>query len=616
MVDTKQLKMGDFTLSFEDLRVPGFTFPISILRKYDTKRPQSGDFGLGWTLGYSDVNVRLDVNKNAFVTLPDGRRVNFKYTPQCAAPSLIGCFLIYNTLYTPAPGVYDKLENLDCPQTISFGASALCGFDAFRAEVWKLTTKEGLKYTIARGVVTRMEDRVGNWMDISPNGVRTNFGRDVTFERDSAGRITRVNEPGGTASLRYEYDTRGRLVRSTDVGGQATSFFYEHSSLPHYLTRIVDPLGRAVLRMVFDSQGRLIAQCNADGDIATLSGCMQMSSEPGARTFTAINGRGFKTEIVSDDRGNVIAEKRYTDATTHLDTLRTYDASNNLLTERDPGGGSYSFAYDGKGNIVSETDPGGRTHRYSYDAICNKPISETDPAGATTRFTYDEDCNIRFLQDARGKTSEYRYNSHGQLERYIDPNGSSWAWTYSEDGHLETATDPFGKVSRYRFNATGQLLSRTDRLGRQMAYEYDTSQRRTAELWGNGRAVRYTYDASGLLLTATDTESAMALTYDSNGRLRSVDSSATTPGAPRVVMTYRYDQNGNVTHAVDSFGGTTEFTYDALDRLASFTQSGTGVQPKRVDVEYDASSLTRTMRRFASLSGTLAVANTTYGVFT
>lgn len=121
-VDTKQLKMGDFTLAFEDLRVPGFTFPISILRRYDSKRPQSGDFGKGWTLGFSEVDVRMDANGNIFLTLPDARRVSFTYAPECLSPLFGGCaFGAYKTVFTAQNGVYDKLESLDCPNTVFGG---------------------------------------------------------------------------------------------------------------------------------------------------------------------------------------------------------------------------------------------------------------------------------------------------------------------------------------------------------------------------------------------------------------------------------------------------------------------------------------------------------------
>ncbi|MCC6540562.1 MAG: VCBS repeat-containing protein [Bryobacterales bacterium] len=613
VVDTGQFKLGDFALSFEDLRIPGFTFPISVRRKYDTKRPQSGDFGLGWTLGYSEASVRLDVNKNALVTLPDGRRANFKYTPQCAALTFLGClFPIYNSLYIAAPGVTDKLENLDCPQTFGAGANALCGFSPFEANLWRLTTKEGVKYTIDHGIVTRMEDRTGNWLEFSAAGLRSNVGADVPFERDSAGRIVRITEPAGASgpggSLRYEYDSQGRLIRFTDIAGGVTTFSYENAAFPHYLTKIVDPSGRPALRNVFDSDGRMIAQCNADGDTVTLAGCTRYSPLPDDRTFTAINARGFKTELISDERGNITTERHYTDATRFLETRRTYDTSNNVLSERDPDGNTVTYTYDSKGNVLTETDSGSHTYRYTYDPVCERIATDTDPSGNTTRYSYDAQCNMRFSQDPRGKTTEYQYNAFGQLTKLIDANGGTSTWTYQRNGQLQSATDAFGKTTTYTFGPTGDLLNRTDRLGRQVSLQYDSAHRLLRETWGDGHVVQYTYDATGLMLTAADSDSRATMTYDALGRIRTVDN-AGTPGVPRVLITYQYDANGNLIQVSDSLGGATNYTYDALDRLVSISQNGASVQTKSVGIEYDGASLARTLSRSA---GGVPVASTAF----
>ena len=78
---------------------------------------------------------------------------------------------------------------------------------------------------------------------------------------------------------------------------------------------------------------------------------------------------------------------------------------------------------------------------------------------------------------------------------------------------------------------------------------------------------------------------------------------AGTPGVPQVTLTYGYDANGNLVTTQDSLGGTTSYSYDALDRLASVQQFGTNVQPKRVDMNYDKASLLQSMSRFADLGG-------------
>lgn len=411
--------------------------------------------------------------------------------------------------------------------------------------------------------------------------------------------------------MRYEYDVQGRLVRWINLSAKTTTFFYENASFPHYLTRIVDPLGRNALRNVFNSEGRLIAQCDANGDISTLNGCSQFNPQPGTKTFTAINGRGFKTELVTDDRGNVLTERRFLDAINHLDTVRTYDANNNTLTERDPESNLRTFTYDPRGNRLSESDPGGRTTIYTYAAGCDKVETVRDPAGNITRNTYDDKCNLRFVQDALLKTTEYRYNSFGQRTQMIDPNGTTWNWNYLPNGLLQNVVDPFGKATTFSFDTKGNLLNRTDRNGRRIDFQYDASNRLTRETWDNGRISNYGYDDLGALLTASDPDSALTMTYDNLGHLRTVDNLG-TPGAPRVVMTYSYDVNGNTTKVQDSLGGITDYSYDALDRLSRVTQSGSGVQSKRVDMSYSPASLLTQLKRFSDLTGTQGVANTNY----
>jgi RHS repeat-associated protein len=54
------------------------------------------------------------------------------------------------------------------------------------------------------------------------------------------------------------------------------------------------------------------------------------------------------------------------------------------------------------------------------------------------------------------------------------------------------------------------------------------------------------------------------------------------------------------------------FTYDVLNRVTRITQSGTGVQGKRVDLSYDAANQMTGLSRYEDLAGTVSVANTSY----
>jgi len=50
VVVTRNVKVGNFTLSFNDLTVPLAGLPIQIVRTYDSRDKSIGDFGFGWSL--------------------------------------------------------------------------------------------------------------------------------------------------------------------------------------------------------------------------------------------------------------------------------------------------------------------------------------------------------------------------------------------------------------------------------------------------------------------------------------------------------------------------------------------------------------------------------------
>ncbi len=618
-VNTGELKLGSFSVTFEDLRVPALGLPIAIQRTYSSLNPESGDFGTGWSLGFSNLLLRKAANFDVFVTLPDNRRVKFRHSP-----TPLG-FGVYTNRYVGDAGVFDTLTNLDCPNLFGSPGNWLCDLSTgYNPQNYKLTTKSGFSYFVnAQGAISRIEDRSANFVTIASTGITSSDGRVVRIERDSQSRITRIFEqvpvagsPTTPAEVRYTYGTNGSIADVTHQGGRQEHFFYTNSQFPTFLTAYDNAGGPQLFRNVFNAQGRLVGQCDPNGNITTLDGCVKLNPNDAARTETIFNQRGFKTDLVLDSRGNVLNERRYTDATNFLETIRTYDANNNLLTERDPAGNQKSFSYDSRSNKLTDTDTGARTTTYTFNS-CDKVATERDPAGNTTTYTYDAVCNLRFVADALGNNTEYRYNARGQRTHFIDPNGNAWVWVYDGGGFLTGLTDPFGKATMFTFNGSGDLLSRTDRLGRRIDFQYDAEHRLTRETWNSGpqRALQYGYHASGLLGFASDPDTTInSINYDANQRLRSADHFVQGLTLPQT--SYGYDANGNVgqfTVAMSPQSFASFYAYDGLDRVTKITQAGGPADiRKRVDLIYDTASILRELRRFSNEAGTQGVANTLF----
>lgn len=625
-------KLGNFVYETADLSLPVANLPVTISRRYDSLDTSPGDFGNGWSLG---LNVRVSdvplenvpngpesfrIGTRVYVTRPDGRRVGF--TTNASAPSWIFGFVV-NPYFTADEGVQDTLE-LAVPESV-FALQGLLQTGLFNApwnpDRYKFKTREGVTYTISEANgLEQAVDINGNTLTVTPQGIFSSLGTSVGFQRDAAGRITKVTEPiapgspGPPAELNYVYDPAGRLVAFVDQLGNQTTYLYEDAAHPDYLTQIKDPLNRPVIRNVYDADGRLTAQCGPTGDPLTLAGCTTFTLDPGASLQTIFDGRGNRLDLFLDARGNVLTERRHVPGGGFADTVNTYwPGTDRLHTTTDPDGLVTAYTYDAAGNVTQISMPGGAIWGFTWNS-CAKVATQTDPLGNTTAFTYDTDCNLTQITDALGHSTLYTYNNLGQLTGIADTVGNIWSFTYDAYGYPASETDPQGRTSYTVYSPDGGLQSVIDRAGNSISFLYDAAHRVTNETWTGPVAYRaaFTYDASGRLLTATDPEAALTLAWWPTGLLRSVTSAIAGLSTPAAVTYGRdaggtlvpgYDGNGNVTAVTDSFGGLTEYSYDHANRLSGVLGHplGGAVHAKRLDVLRSPGGLVVNATRGASL---------------
>jgi RHS repeat-associated protein len=159
-----------------------------------------------------------------------------------------------------------------------------------------------------------------------------------------------------------------------------------------------------------------------------------------------------------------------------------------------------------------------------------------------------------------------------------------------------------GAVRKYAYDAVGNITSITDRDGTIQKFTYDKLNRRTQEQWfdvlGNlTRNIVSTYNAAGELTSITDPDSTYSYTYDLDGRMLSVNNEG-TPNLPTTIMSYSYDNVGNVLSMTDTINGSlgiaTTREYDALNRLTVNAQGN-----KQVDYAYNAISQVTNKYRYS-----------------
>jgi RHS repeat-associated protein len=628
-------KLGNFQTVFVDLVLNVAGIPLSVTRIYDSLDTRVGDFGAGWRLQLA-AEVSDSVTETAatglagllgdepmkagarvVVSRPDGRRVGFTFEPtQLGFPTLFSA----RPAWTPDPGVKDTLEAVDVTTIFNYGGSFFNFVIPYNPDTYTLTTEDKVRYTVSETLgLTHVEDAQGHTLEVTEDGVVSSTGVELVYQRDTAGRITAIIEPDDPddalppGELRYAYDGAGNLATFTDQAAAVTQFFYEDADFPHYLTRVVDPLDRPLMRSFFDDDGRLIAVCGPEDDAVTLEGCDTIAHDVSGGVTTFVDARGFRRDLLYDERGNVVVERRWIDDLSFFDTVHVYDEDNNEVAVTDALGNTWTWTYDDQGRELSMTEPGGAAWTQTWDAKCDELASSCDPLGHCTRWTYDAKCHITSATDPLGAVSLMEHDAGGRLTARLDSLGNLWQATYDGRGLLQTRIDPRGNVETYTHDGLGQLVAITDRNGRTRTRSYDATHQLVKETWDTvpPTEITRTWTAAGQLASITSPSYAMTMTYHPSGRLARVDN-AGSPGAPPVTVDYLWDGSGNVVEVADSAGGVTRYTWDGLGRLTSATQTGDGVDDKRVDQTWDGGGVQQDLRRYSDLGGAVGVAFTEF----
>ena len=630
------LKLGNFTLSFTDMQIPVSGIPISVTRTYDSLNANSSDeFGYGWRLEFRDTDLQTSVeppdliqkelgeyspfkeDSKVYITLPGGKRETFTFK---ARPSHLNAYLrgpagnagvegdvgMYHPEFESEEGSTNTLtvRDLRLRKNSQGEYYGLVGqpynpADSYFGGVYTLTTKEGIAYDIdaVTGDLLTVTDTNGNTLTFSDDGISSDTGVSVTFERDAEGRIVKAIDPEGE-EVKYEYDEEGDLVAVTDREENTTQFKYEEATRPHFLTEIIDPLGRTGVKTEYDEKGRLKKLLDVNGE------AIELDYDPDNSIQTVRDVFGNPTTYEYDIRGNVLTE---IDAVGKV-TKRTYNDDNNVLTEtivtNESGveGWTTSYTYDGQGNILSETDPLGNTTRYTYNSD-GQLLTNTDALGNTTEYTFTSVTRrVQSVTDAEGNVINYRYDLRGNPTRIIEGDDDVTQFSYDQYGNRTRKIDALGNETTYTYDAQGNVLTETmtmtlpDGQTRTLATTttYDSEGNPLTVLDAEGNLTTYEYDANGNQTLIIDAQGRRTeQRYDEKNNLTETILPDDTPNdlSDNPTIKFAYDALGNRTTVTNPDGNTTYYKYDPLNRPTEMivhddTPDDLSDNP-RIEVEYD-----------------------------
>ena len=405
-----------------------------------------------------------------------------------------------------------------------------------------------------KNVMALKYDIHGNLIkEINPNyyDQKTGDGTGVEYVYDESNRKIKTLYPTGGVA-RTEYDPAGNIIKTvapvtSDASGKPPATKYEYDNR-NRLVRIIDPLGNTSKEFEYDAEGRIAREKNAK-DHATIY---------------KYNCAGWLLEkrIPVEEKAGLVL---------YNVTLYEYDLMGRKIKEKLSPECVAESAYPDKWNIIS----------YDYDKT-GRIIRITDSTGAKAEYEYDclgnRTCERLKINDKKTKTTRYRYNSLGLLEKKIEEidgdelkqkaEGKAIAQTvygYDPNGNITSITTPEGFKTLLFYDASDRLIKIIREDGKDIkrvtAYEYDAAGNLVKLTDCNGNSIKYDYDSMNRRIRITDKEGGVTrLFYDEAGNvIKHVTPQNYDPEKDDGPGTqYRFDELNRLTEIINVLGETVQ----------------------------------------------------------
>ena len=380
---------------------------------------------------------------------------------------------------------------------------------------------------------------------------------------DQLGRVVEVGHFSGAA--------RSSTGAAPTLGKITTTYDVEY-------TAVTDPVGKT-RRSKRDGLGHLVRVDEPTG----LPGALGATGSPNQATSYGYNALDNLTLVTQGSQRRTFL----------------YDSLSRLTSASNPESGTIAYTYDNNGNLTRRTDARSVVTSYSYDRLDRLTRRSYSYTGSETAVSL-ETTRVDYAYDRCGSYSE------GRLCSVTAKKGATQV----------------SRTAYNRYDALGRVLESTQTTEGQaytMAYAYDRAGNLIRQRYPSDRVVDYVYDGAGRIAGAktgiddwyAGGTGSNAVDYEPHGGVRQLllgnglweqrrynarlqptqiglgtaktTGGLTATGSGLVLLDYSYgagSNNGNVLsqriRVGNSFNQNQTYTYDALNRLKTAAESGSG----------------------------------------
>lgn len=443
--------------------------------------------------------------------------------------------------------------------------------------------KSSFTYNANNGQITSETvepDRIGTSQYLKTEYTYDNFGNRTT---------TTVSGLGISRSSNVYYGVDGRFPISVqNAAGHTETRVYDarfgiatSMTGPNVLTTLA----------TLDRMGRKFCETNADG--TTTSSRWIAGGDGGTNGYyvETKTSAGTKTQQHFDFLNREVATKSLNFSGSFVATSYAYDYRGRKTAITKPygnGSGTTNLEYDDLNRVTKEVGPGGTNNTTAYSGLTTtatrtvagttqttttktnsrgEPIEITDPAGNVLKLQYDAHGNLENKTATAGGQSvitRINYNNRGQKTQINDPDTGITTYQYNSAGELTQQVDADNKTTSLAYDNLGRLIQRTEP-GYSTTWTFDT-------LNGTVGGSPCGNKSIGKLCTVTSTQGNTSYTYDALSRL-STSSQSNTETNRAYSHGIEYDSASRVKRVRYPITGLTlENTYNAAGYLTTITE--------------------------------------------
>lgn len=434
-----------------------------------------------------------------------------------------------------------------------------------------------------------------------------------TYHIDPEGIVTRVEDPCGGA-VTYIPGDDGRIASEIDANGDVTRWIYNAAGA---LIGKAPPIGgvRAPGAKGPPRIEHALPETPLEFEYGRLFIGRVRAPEPSHPLLTTLPSPLAR---LVQTRSN---------GTRAAGPVHVRDELGALVREEHADGTNRRWTFDANGNIARVIDRNGAERTYEYGSW-NQLMADTDPLGRRTMYRYTPAEKLAAVTDVRGSTREFRYDQKDRLIE-VRVDGTTlhrYLWDHADnliaklDAHgtplIEIDVGRGGQIVQRRLSSREERFA-YDEQGRctrmawatsETTFAYDERGRRVEEASDNG-SVRHAYEdnhlrestvldrfrtryaqrADGVLEIHDPTGRVHTIAHLGNGVIerrlangrievaqfdadgRWLVKAVAAEGSTRVesARSYRYAPEGTLLRVEEAGRGTTEYTYDAAQQLAS-----------------------------------------------